>query len=58
MRVINNMLTFPNILTPKSLDNKEKIVIVVARLCEEQKKISFILNVWKSSRIIMVKNYK
>lgn len=52
IRVITNMLTFPNILTPKAIDDKEKIVIVVARLCEEQKKISFILKVWKN-----IKNY-
>lgn len=45
---ISNMLTFPDIATLDILENKKNIVLVVARLDDEQKNISYILDVWKS----------
>jgi glycosyltransferase involved in cell wall biosynthesis len=47
MKVITNMLTFPEIANTTILDKKEKSVLVVSRLDENQKKISTILNIWK-----------
>ena len=49
--IITNMLTFPSILDAKSLSEKQKIVIVVARLDERQKRISSILRVWNTINI-------
>lgn len=48
LRFITNMLTFPKIEGIEILDKKEKVVLVVARLDDEQKNISFIIDVWKS----------
>ncbi len=45
--VITNMLTFPKIEDKSILGRKEKIVLVVSRLDENQKRISTILNAWK-----------
>ena len=45
--VITNMLTFPKIEDKSILDRKEKIVLVVARLDENQKRISTIIKAWK-----------
>jgi glycosyltransferase involved in cell wall biosynthesis len=47
MRVITNMLTFPEIANATVLDKKEKSVLVVSRMDENQKKISIILKVWR-----------
>jgi glycosyltransferase involved in cell wall biosynthesis len=47
MRVITNMLTFPEIANANVLDKKEKSVLVVSRMDENQKKISIILKVWR-----------
>lgn len=49
--IITNMLTFPTILDVKSISEKQKIVIVVARLDEKQKRISSILRVWNTINI-------
>lgn len=46
--VITNMLTFPEIADTKILETKEKIVLVVSRLDENQKRISTIIKAWKS----------
>jgi len=43
---IPNPLSFPEILPVSSLAKKEKIVLVVARMMESQKRISHILNMW------------
>ncbi len=48
LRFITNMLTFPKIETTKILEHKDNLVLVVARLDDEQKNISFIIDVWKS----------
>ena len=48
MEYITNMLTFPEIANETIVENKEKIVLVVARLDDEQKNHSFIINTWKS----------
>lgn len=48
MCVITNMLTFPDIVDSDILTVKQNNVVVVARLDEKQKRISTILNVWKS----------
>ena len=47
MRIITNMLTFPEIANATILDKKEKSVLVVSRMDENQKKISIILKVWR-----------
>lgn len=44
--VIPNMLTFPTIASDTIVNNKEKMLLVVARLDDEQKNISFILDAW------------
>lgn len=46
--VITNMLTFPEIADKSILDHKEKIVLVVSRLDENQKRISTIIKAWQS----------
>lgn len=46
--VITNMLTFPKIEDDSILSRKDKIVLVVSRLDENQKKISSIIQIWKS----------
>ena len=46
MKVITNMLTFPEIQSATILDKKEKSVLVVSRMDENQKKISTILKAW------------
>lgn len=46
VRFITNMLTFPNIENDSILESKQNIVLVVARMDDEQKNISFILDVW------------
>ena len=51
--VITNMLTFPEVADKSILDRKEKIVLVVARLDENQKRISTIIRAWKE-----VKNHR
>lgn len=48
LRVITNMLTFKKIAAENSLENKEKIVLVVARLDENQKRISTIIRAWQA----------
>jgi len=48
VRYITNMLTFPDIEPPEIVSQKDKTVLVVARLDDEQKNISFIIDVWKS----------
>jgi len=48
IRIIPNMLTFPTIESTEIITIKDKIVIVVARMDDEQKNISWIINVWKS----------
>lgn len=47
-RVITNMLTFPEIAQPSIVEDKEKVVLVVARLDEREKRISRILHTWKN----------
>ena len=47
IRVITNMLTFPEIANATILDKKEKSVLVVSRMDENQKKISTILKAWR-----------
>lgn len=46
IHVITNMLTFTESASPDILNHKDKSVLVVARLDENQKKISTILKVW------------
>lgn len=46
--VITNMLTFPEIADESILERKEKIVLVVSRLDENQKRISVIIKAWRS----------
>lgn len=48
LRYITNMLTFDEIESADLIPKKEKSVIVVARLDDEQKNISFIIDVWNS----------
>ena len=47
VRIIPNMLTFPKIESPSVIDGKDNIVLVVARLDDAQKNISFIINAWR-----------
>lgn len=47
MRVITNMLTFSEIANSTIVDKKEKSILLVSRLDENQKKISTILKIWK-----------
>lgn len=44
---INNPLSFKEPCDTKLLDKKKKIVLVVARLDESQKKLSLLFNVWR-----------
>lgn len=44
---IPNMLSFRQYLSPDDICKKEKIVLIVARLDEEQKRISYALKIWK-----------
>lgn len=46
--VITNMLTFPVIADENIILEKEKIALVVARLDDNQKRISFIIKAWSS----------
>ena len=48
MHVITNMLTFPEIAGKEILKQKENKVLVVARMDEQQKRISTILHVWSN----------
>lgn len=48
MHVITNMLTFPEIADKSIIKQKENKVVVVARMDEQQKRISTILRVWHS----------
>lgn len=48
VRFIPNMLTFPEIASVDIIQKKEYKVLVVARLDDEQKNISFIIDAWKS----------
>lgn len=48
MHVITNMLTFPEIADRRCIFQKENKVVVVARMDEQQKRISAILRVWHS----------
>jgi glycosyltransferase involved in cell wall biosynthesis len=48
VRVITNMLTFRKIEDEGILEKKEKIVLVVARLDENQKRISTIIRAWQA----------
>lgn len=48
IHVITNMLTFPEIADKSIIRQKENRVVVVARLDEQQKRISAILRVWHS----------
>lgn len=48
MHVITNMLTFPEIADKSIISRKENKVVVVARMDEQQKRISTILKVWHS----------
>ena len=48
MHVITNMLTFPEIADRRCIFQKENKVVVVARMDEQQKRISTILRVWHS----------
>jgi glycosyltransferase involved in cell wall biosynthesis len=43
---IPNMLTFPEIATEEILEKKDNIVLVVARLDDAQKNISFMIDAW------------
>ncbi|WP_195477322.1 glycosyltransferase [Bacteroides finegoldii] len=45
---IPNMLTFSKIATERILESKDNIVLVVARMDDEQKNISFIIKTWQS----------
>lgn len=45
---IPNMLTFPEIVTDCILESKDNIALVVARMDDEQKNISFIIKIWQS----------
>lgn len=46
LRVIPNMLTFPTIADDSILTEKERTIVVVARLMEKHKRISLILKTW------------
>lgn len=46
-RVIPNMLSFKNSISFDKLVNKENRVLIVARLDEEQKRISLALKIWR-----------
>jgi len=43
---IPNMLTFPEVATEGILEKKDNIILVVARLDDAQKNISFIIDAW------------
>ena len=45
---IPNMLTFSEIATEEILERKDNIALVVARMDDEQKNISFIIKTWQS----------
>ncbi|RGR89508.1 glycosyltransferase [Phocaeicola plebeius] len=47
LRAIPNPLTFPTISSPDILNIKKKQVLIVARMSEYHKNISFALKVWK-----------
>ncbi|MEY8688018.1 glycosyltransferase [Bacteroides sp. AN502(2024)] len=47
LRFIPNMLSFSAFLSETEIPHKEKIVLVVARLEETQKRISHILRIWQ-----------
>lgn len=47
-RVITNMLTFPDIADESILEKKEKMVLIVSRLDENQKRISLMIKAWRS----------
>lgn len=53
VRFIPNMLTFPDISTCDDLSFKENKVLIVARLDDAQKNISFMINVWSD-----IKNHR
>ena len=53
VRFIPNMLTFPDIATCDDLSSKENIVLIVARLDDVQKNISFMIKVWSD-----IKNHR
>ena len=44
---IPNMLSFPDFLPESDISSKRKNVLIVARLDEEQKRISYALKVWR-----------
>lgn len=46
--VITNMLTFPEIADVSFLEQKEKMVLIVSRLDENQKRISTMIKAWQS----------
>lgn len=48
LEYIPNMLTFPDIASDEIVKYKDKMILVVARLDDEQKNISFIIDVWKT----------
>lgn len=50
IRFIPNMLTFPDIATSDDLSSKDNIVLIVARLDDMQKNISFMVNAWSHIR--------
>lgn len=50
VRFIPNMLTFPDIATCDDLSSKENKVLIVARLDDMQKNISFMINAWSHIR--------
>lgn len=47
LTTINNPLTFDGVAAPESLEKKEKVVLVCARMDEYQKKLSRALKAWR-----------
>jgi glycosyltransferase involved in cell wall biosynthesis len=45
--ILPNPLTFKNAITPKGLIEKEKIILIVSRFDEQQKRISIALKIWQ-----------
>lgn len=52
LQAIFNPLTFPDISTNETLEKKENIILVVSRLHEPQKRISYILRAWKKIMVL------
>ncbi len=46
LRVIENGLSFPSFADQKDVENKKKVLLVVSRLDECQKRLSYVIKIW------------